>query len=94
MGCQQHLERDHDGMLGLARLRDLGRDVLGALASILNGREGIRALDDDVGMMGWHYTMCAGMMCVVMRTSGDSRGIARERERVSAYVCTRARARV
>ena len=37
-------------LLGLARLRDLGRDVLGALAFILD-REGVRALDDDLGMM-------------------------------------------
>ena len=42
--------RDHDGVLGFARLQDLGRDVLGALAFILD-REGVRALENDVGMM-------------------------------------------
>ena len=47
-GWQQHLERDHDGVLGLARLRNLGRDVLGALAFILD-REVVRAPDDVWG---------------------------------------------
>ena len=48
---------DHDGVLGFARLQDLGRDVLGALAFILD-REGARALDNDVRMMIWYVMLC------------------------------------
>ena len=42
--------RDHDGVLEFACLQDLGRDVLGALAFILD-REGVRTLDNDEGMV-------------------------------------------